>query len=86
MLLGAQAKLVDDAETECAALVSERAAVAAQLAAAEQSLEVSRTQFLRLTADFDNFRKRTARPFVLWPAPGSPAHVTSYSCRRCLAA
>ncbi len=62
MLLGAQAKLVDDAEAECAALVSERAAVAAQLAAAEENLEVSHAQFLRLNADFDNFRKRTARP------------------------
>ena len=62
VLLGAQAKLVDDAEAECAALVSERAAVAAQLAATEENLEVSRAQFLRLNADFDNFRKRTARP------------------------
>jgi hypothetical protein len=62
VLLAAQTKLVDDAEAECAALVKERAAVAAQLAAAEENLEVSRAQFLRLNADFDNFRKRTARP------------------------
>jgi len=82
VLLGAQAKLVDDAEAECAALVSERAAVAAQLAAAEENLEVSRAQFLRLNADFDNFRKRTARP--LEPRArrrGGPARAAMRSSR-----
>ena len=43
-------------------LVEQNAAVAAQLAAAEETGEVARAQFLRLTADFDNFRKRTVRP------------------------
>lgn len=56
---GVQAEFLDTAEAEFAGLVEQNAAVAAQLAAAEETGEVARAQYLRLTADFDNFRKRT---------------------------
>ena len=57
-----QTEFLDTAEAEFAGLVEQNAAVAAQLAAAEETGEAARAQFLRLTADFDNFRKRTVRP------------------------
>lgn len=60
-----QAAFVDDAEAQFAALAEQHASLSAQLATAEEGLEVARAQFLRLNADFDNFRKRTVRP----PAP-----------------
>ena len=50
---------MDEAEAQFAALAEQHAALSAQLATAEEGLEVARAQFLRLNADFDNFRKRT---------------------------
>ncbi|KAK9819054.1 hypothetical protein WJX81_003978 [Elliptochloris bilobata] len=56
----ATAEFVNEAEAQFASLAEQRAVVEAQLATAEEGLEVARAQFLRLNADFDNFRKRTA--------------------------
>ena len=56
---------MDDAEAQFAALAEQHASLSVQLATAEEGLEVARAQFLRLNADFDNFRKRTVR----LPAP-----------------
>ena len=58
---------MDEAEAHFAALVEQQASLSAQLATAEEGLEVARTQFLRLNADFDNFRKRTVRPCAHLP-------------------
>ena len=48
-------------------LLEEVSSVRGELAKAEESLQMAQERFLRLNADFDNYRKRT----VGWHAPAA---------------
>ncbi len=55
------AKTADDASGDEEDAVSEYNDVAAQISELEEKLEKATENFYRVNADYDNFRKRTAR-------------------------
>jgi molecular chaperone GrpE len=53
--------VVNDAETKILALQTEIANLKTELEAKTQEIQTANSQYLRLTADFDNFRRRSAK-------------------------
>ncbi len=49
----------EEAEEQGETLKAEVASLSAQLRQSEEALKASQERYLRLTADFDNFRKRS---------------------------
>lgn len=65
-----QAGVLSDIESEFAGMAAQLAESDTQAVAREAAVRVSKEQWIRLNADFDNFRKRTVRAAVLeWQMP-----------------
>ena len=65
--------MLSDIESEFAGMAAQLAESDTQAVAREAAVRVSKEQWIRLNADFDNFRKRTVRAAVLeWQMPVKP--------------
>ena len=56
--------MLSDIESEFAGMAAQLAESDTQAVAREAAVRVSKEQWIRLNADFDNFRKRTVRAAV----------------------
>ena len=72
--------MLSDIESEFASMAAQLAESDTQAVAREAAVRVSKEQWIRLNADFDNFRKRTVRAALIVVACRSSLFPAGFQC------